>query len=56
MSETEEICGESTPLIQRTMLCWSVVKFELRCSFNVDVSYMDTGLDAALSGTLNGME
>jgi len=26
----EEIFSESTPLIQRTMLRWNVVKFELR--------------------------
>jgi len=26
----EEICNKSTPLIRRTMLRWSVVKFELR--------------------------
>jgi len=53
----EEICGESTPLIQKTM---SVVKIwiEVRqpSSFNWDVSYMDTGLDAALRDSLDGME
>jgi len=49
----EEICSESTPFVGVLLnLNWDKAAWQ----FNWDASYMNTGLDAALSDSLDGME